>query len=117
MGGKPPTHLGATHMDSNSKENWLTIHPDNACICYIPGISATDVALIAEKAIERHKAGDPKAKDVLLWLLSHREHTKLIWGTYAPASFGLAAERLGADADTLFQHLHLIKKPSNTAKG
>lgn len=104
-------------MDSNSIEGWSTIPSDNACVCYIPGISETDVSLLTEKAIERHKSGDPKAKDVLLWLLSHREHTKLIWGTYNPVSFGLAAEKLGNDASILFKHLHLVHKPGNSAKG
>lgn len=106
-----------TATAQNNFTGWSAVSPQEASICYLPGLSSADVSLLQSEAAARYRSGDISARNVLLWLLSHRDHTKAVWGTYNPAAFGLAAQELsGKDLDLAFADLHKVNKPGSKAK-
>lgn len=96
---------------------WSAVSPKEASVCYLPGVSPTDVSLLQNEAIKRYREGAQNARNVLLWLLSHREHTKNVWGSHNPAAFGVVAQKLSGGApEEIFVGLHLVNKPGPRAK-
>lgn len=96
---------------------WSAVSPKEASVCYLPGVLPADVSLLQNEAASRYREGDPTARNILLWLLSHREHTKNTWGSYNPAAFGVAAQKISGDElARVFAELHLVKKPRPMTK-
>jgi intracellular multiplication protein IcmJ len=98
--------------------------PGDAAIAYLPGLSGQDVNHLQRTIMVALQSDDEQlkrdAKIILNWLASHRDYTKLAWGTYETSAFAAALVRGSEDnadkREIVFEDLTVIFNPKPFAK-